>query len=128
VQVVPLTLQDVGVGTFDTNGNECVSTTEVVSAFQDTATPDEVAIVQIVFNTTSYDLTTGISDGSFTGYVGGQCHGATFDPTGATVGSTGTFHAVLSDGGKRQDFVLTSVNDAAGSLGSASISGTQLRQ
>src|SRR5262249_1821898 len=102
VLVIPLTIQDVGVGTFDTNGNEGVDTTEVVSAFQDTATPDEVAKVQIVFTKRSFDLTTGIIDGSFIGYVGGQCHGATFDPTGATAESTGTFHAVLSDRGKRQ--------------------------
>ncbi len=125
--VVPLTLQDVGVDTLDAEGNSCTTYTETQAAFPVGASPTTVVVAHIVGQLTSYDPTTGTGDGSFTSYIGGQCHGASFDRTGATVASTGTDHFAVSNRGKRADFVVTSVTNSAGALGGVSLSGTLLR-
>jgi hypothetical protein len=56
---------------------------------------------------TNYDPTTGIGTKSFTRYSGGSCSGANFDSTGATEISFGTLSFVATDGGKREDEVVT---------------------
>ncbi|HKA56832.1 MAG TPA: hypothetical protein VKJ47_24570 [Candidatus Binatia bacterium] len=126
--VVPLTLEDVGVETIDAAGNTCATVTETEAGFPISAAPTTVLIAHIAGPLTSYDPRTGTGEGSFTGYVGGQCRGAIFDSTGATVVSTGTSHFAASDRGKRIDFMVTSITNAAGSLGGFSISGTEVRE
>jgi hypothetical protein len=59
---------------------------------------------------TSYDPRTGTGDKSETNYAGGQCHGATFDSTGATAVGTGASHFVVSNNAKRIDGVVTSLS------------------
>ena len=126
--VVALTLQDVGGETFDAEGNECATVTETEADFPISASSTTVIVAHLVGKLTSYDPTTGTGDGSFTGYVGGQCHDATFDSKGVTVVSTGTTHFAVSNRGKRIDFVVTSITNSAGALGGFSISGTALRE
>jgi hypothetical protein len=125
---VPLTLQDVGVDTLDTEGNSCATYTETQTALPVSASPTTVVVTHLVGQLTSYDPTTGTGDGSFTSYVGGQCHGASFDRTGATVASTGADHIAVSNRGKQIDFVVTSITNSAGALGGVSFSGTLLRE
>jgi hypothetical protein len=124
--VVPLTLLDIGVVTRDDEGNSCGTTTETGSDLPVDVSPPTILAAHFAAKTTSYDSTTGTGDESVTGYVGGQCHGSTFDPTGATAISTLTTHIAASDHGKRVDFVITSVTTPAGSTGDFSISGTIL--
>ncbi|HEV8715285.1 MAG TPA: hypothetical protein VGX03_20945 [Candidatus Binatia bacterium] len=59
---------------------------------------------------TSYDPRTGTGDKSETNYAGGQCHGASFDKTGATAVGTGSSHFAVSNHGKRIDGMVTSLS------------------
>jgi hypothetical protein len=97
--VVPLSVLDNGAGALDSSGNACFTFTEVdanlpVDASPPLVTPNE----HVVGSVTNYDSTTGTGDGSFTGYVGGKCNGASFDDTGATKLSSGTDHFVVTAG------------------------------
>ena len=42
--------------------------------------------------------------------------------------SSGTFHFVVTDNGKRIDFLFSALTNSTGSLGDFSLSGTDLRQ
>jgi hypothetical protein len=128
--VVPSTLVEVGVYTFDTAGNACGILTETETASPVGTALPTVRVLHSVLQTTTYDPTTGQGDTSVTNYVGGQCTGATFDNTdGATVASNQTYHFALSSGGQRLDFVVTSHIPLAGlGTGGFSLSGTLLRQ
>ena len=125
--VVPLTLQDVGANTRDAKGNACAIFTETEANFPVDVSPPAVLIFHVVGKDTNYDPTTGTSDGTFTSYFGGQCHGATFDSKGATVASTGTYHYAASNRGKQVDFVLTALTNPVGAIGDFSLAGTGLR-
>jgi len=126
--VVALTLEDVGVNSIDATGNTCATVTETEATSPISASPTTVFAAHIAGPLTSYDPTTGTGEGSFTSYAGGQCHGAIFDSTGATVSATGTSHFAVSNRGKRIDFLVTSITNATGSLGGFSISGTEVRE
>jgi hypothetical protein len=92
------------------------------------ASPPFVSILYSVSKITSYDPVTGTGEKSFTDYVGGQCRGAIFDSTGATVVDIGTEHIAVSNNGKRIDTIVTSLTDSAGDIGNFSLSVTLLRQ
>ena len=124
---VSVSAVEVGVSTSDAAGNSCATLTETLSELPVTASPSGVVVINIVSRTTSYDPTTGTGDKSDTGYSGGQCHGATFDSTGATVGSSATEHFAVSKNGKQIDAIVTSLANPDGSIGGFSISVTQLR-
>jgi hypothetical protein len=115
VLVVPLSVLDNGAITEDTQGNNCATLTEVdsnlpVDASPPTVTPNEHVVGKVL----DYDSATGTGDGSFTTYIGGTCNGATFDSTGATQISSGTDHFVVTDRGKRIDFILSAPRDRQG--------------
>jgi hypothetical protein len=117
----------VGQQTLDKAGNLC-GTFSVTESFFAGDPNQIVAVLHSVGTVTVYDPATGAGDGSSTAYVGGKCTGATFDKTGATLDSTSTSHFVLSDGGKRSDFVATSLSNPAGSIGGFALSGFALQQ
>jgi hypothetical protein len=87
-----------------------------------------VVVINTVSTVTSYDPTTGTGDGNFTGYFGGKCNGATFNSTHALLITNGTYHFTVSNGRERFDFLLTSLTNPVGVIGSFSVSGTLLRQ
>jgi hypothetical protein len=117
----------VGQITNDKDGNSCATVTVTESFFAGEPNPT-VAVLHSVGTVTVYDPATGAGDGSSTAYVGGKCTGSTFDKTGATLDNTSTSHFVLSDGGKRSDFVTTSLSNPAGGIGSFALSGFALQQ
>jgi hypothetical protein len=117
----------VGQITNDKAGNSCATFSVTESFFA--GDPNQiVAVLHSVGTVTVYDPATGVGDGSTTAYVGGKCTGSTFDKTGATLDSTATDHFVFSDGGKRSDFVVTSLSNPAGSIGGFALSGFALQQ
>jgi hypothetical protein len=129
VAVFPISVLINGVVTGDAAGNSCAAVTEVdsdlpVDASPPTVTANEHSAGKIL----NYDSTTGTGDLSFTGYIGGTCSGATFDSAGATKLSSGTVHFVVTDNGKRIDFLITTLTNPAGSIGDFSLSGTNLMQ
>ncbi len=126
--VVPLTILDVGVATRDANGNGCTTLTETEADFPVDVSPPAVFVIHVVSKDKNYDPTTGTSDGSFTSYFGGKCNGATFDSTGATVASTGTYHYAVSNKGKQIDFILTALTNPVDAVGDFSVSGIDLRE
>jgi hypothetical protein len=127
--VVPLSVLDNGAGALDSSGNACFTFTEVDANLSVDASPPLVTPNEHVVGTMpNYDSTTGTGDGSFTGYVGGKCNGASFDDTGATKLSSGTDHFVVTSGGSRIDFLITGLTNATSSIGDFSFSGTELRQ
>jgi hypothetical protein len=127
--VAPLTLLDNGVVTGDGSGNSCEAFTEVDTDFPPDASPPTVTTNEhSVSKELDYDSTTGTGDGSFTSYTGGSCNGASFDSTGATELSSGTFHFVVSRDGSRIDFLITKLTNPTSSLGDFGLSGTDLKQ
>jgi len=120
---------DNGAVTWDDAGNSCASYTNVQSALPLGGSPPAVtATAHLVTKLADYDSTTGTGNNLFTTYIGGTCNGATFDSRGATVFSTGSEHFVVSDGGNRLDFVLTTLTNSTHSIGGFSFTGTELKQ
>src|SRR5215813_6118769 len=106
---VSFSIIQVGAVTRDAAGNGCATVTQSYTDLPVDTSPPFVAVgVHNVSKIPSYDPTTGTGDNSVTSYSGGQCHGATFDSTGATAQSTSTAHFAASDHGKRIDGVVTS--------------------
>jgi hypothetical protein len=128
VVVVPINIVENGAGSFDSAGNFCFTLTDADSVLPVNAIHPLIQLFVSVGKVVSYDSTTGIGDFSFTAYSGGQCHGATFDPTGATKDASGTNHFVVTAGGSRIDLVTTSVNTPSNAIASFSTSGTLLMQ
>ena len=128
VAVVPSNLLETGAGSIDSAGNSCFTVTDADSALPVNDIHPLVFLYHTVGKVVSYDSTTGIGDLSFTAYSGGQCHGPTFDPTGATKNASGTNHFVVTAGGSRIDLVTTSVNTPSNAIASFSTSGTLLMQ
>lgn len=129
VLVIPQSHLENGVTNVDASGNSCATSTAVNSDLPvDVFPPSVITNLHSVNKLLNYNSMTGIGDGSFTGYTGGVCHGATFDSTGATEVSSGTFQIVVTDDGKRIDILTTGLTNPNGSIGSFSLSGTDLRQ
>jgi hypothetical protein len=122
-----LSFLQVGAATRDAQGNACATFTQTYADLPVDISPPFSSVVHNVSKVTSYDPTTATGDTSVTTYAGGQCHGASFDSTGATVQSTSTNHIAASDRGERIDGIVTSLTNAVGSIGAFSISFTQLR-
>ena len=129
VLVFPTSDLQNGMTTFDASGHGCATFTEIQSDLPPDAFPPFVTNEHSVSKLLNYDSMTGTGNGSFTGYTGGACLGATFDSTGATEVSRGTVHFVVTDDdGKRIDFLVTNLTNSTGSIGTFSLSGTDLRQ
>jgi hypothetical protein len=129
VLVVPLTLQAEAIITSDKAGNSCASLVEVDSDLPvDITAPFVSTNEHITGTTTKYDSSTGSGDGSFTGYTGGSCNGASFDNTGAMQISSGTVHFIVSEQGKRLDFLITSLTNPNASIGDFSVTGVNRAQ
>jgi hypothetical protein len=108
VLAVPYSFTAMGYTTRDKTGG-CHTRTEVASPLPPSALPPIIdSKAHISFKITDYDPTTGVGDLSFTSYDGGQCIGATFDSTGATVTNSGTEHFAVSQSGTRIDAIITS--------------------
>ncbi len=125
---VPITALAFGAYTSDVNGNACATWTETDSDSPVGLAQPTVYVVHQAGKFMSFDPTTGTGDGVFTNYFGGTCHGATFDSTGATVASSGTFHFVVSNHGKRIDTVVTVPTTPGDIIGGFSLSSTNLRE
>ena len=128
VAVIRIDILENGAGSFDSKGNSCFTVTDADSVLPVNAVHPLVFLFHSVGKVVSYDSTTGIGDFSFIGYSGGQCHGATFDRTGAPKGSSGTNHFVVTADGSRIDLVTTSADTPSNAIASFSTSGTLLRQ
>jgi hypothetical protein len=109
---IQLNIIEAGATVRDSAGNGCGTHTAVVAFSPPVQGPPIVVPVTHVFKVTSYAPATGIGDQSLTEYSGGKCNGAIFDNAGATLSVTGTLHFVVSEGGKRIDNVVTSLNFA----------------
>jgi hypothetical protein len=126
--VFPQTEVDVGNGTQDAKGSSCTTYTGTISDQPPDVSPPAVAVFHIVAKDKGYDPATGSGDGTYTGYSGGNCVGAKFNSSGATIISSGSFHFVAGNDGKRTDFNLTADTDPVGGIGDFSYYGTNLRQ
>lgn len=128
VLILPLSFSAAGLATRDKNG-ACVSRTNVASSLPPNAQPPIVdSKVHELVKITDYDPATGVGDASFTNYDGGQCIGAKFDSTGATVTGSGTEHFVVSKGGNRIDVITITLTNSTDSIGSFSFNSVDLKQ
>jgi hypothetical protein len=129
VLAIPQGYLATGAATQDNEGNSCAAFTQVVSDLPVDASPPSVTPnTHVTGKLLNYDSTTGTGDNSFIAYTGGTCNGVTFDSTGATEVSNGTSHFVVTDDGKRIDFLFTTLTNSTSSIGDFSLSGTDLRQ
>jgi hypothetical protein len=111
------------------SGVGCESDYGVSAALPPTASPSSVTTnAHTVAKITSYDAATGVGTASSTGYTGGSCNGADFDSSGATEISSGTIQFVLSEGGRRNDVLVTQLTDPTNSISSFSLIATDLKQ
>jgi len=115
---------------YDFSGNGCEEVTQVINSLPPNASPPIVSsTVTGTKKVTNYDSTTGIGTASFTRYSGGSCNGANFDSTGATEISFGTLQFVVTDGGKREDEVVTQLEGyPTNNAGSISLFVTEQKQ
>jgi hypothetical protein len=120
--VVPYTYVAVGPVIRDADGNACGSFIETLSNIPPDATPPLVNQFQVGAKTTSYDPATATGDCSFTSFTGAKCAGAV--ATGGTISGTGTCHFTASEGGRRIDYILTTLPG----VGAFSISGFDHRE
>jgi hypothetical protein len=118
----------VGVYTSDADGNACATWTETETVPPVSAAPPTVVVIHQVTKITSYDPSTGAGEGSYTNYLGGTCHGSTFDSTEAKAAATGTYHFVASKNGERIDAVVTALTNSVGAFGGFSVSATLIRE
>lgn len=131
---------DNGSAALDSSGNACVTIT-TTDAFLPIASsssispsilaainisPPLVSLIHSVFTLDDYNHATGIGHYSVTIYSGGTCSGASFNSSGATKINSAKQQFVVTNGGNRIDFVVTSF--ASPDFGSFSDSGTELRQ
>ena len=122
-----MTIQAVGSLTFDREGNAYATYTVTASDSPLAASPPFVGVFSAVSKITNYDPRTGTGDKTGIGYSGGQCHGASFDSTGATVTGTSVERIAVSNHGKRIDSVATSLGSDP-TVGGFSLFVTLLRQ
>ena len=114
--------------TFDYKGNACGTFNQDGSDIPVGASPSQLSTSTNVGKLLDYDPATGTGDLSFTAYSGGNCQGAAFDGTGATIVSTGTGHFAVSGGGNRVDGIFTSLTGPSGGFGGFSLSFVYLKQ
>jgi hypothetical protein len=111
------------------SGKGCENDYAVYTALPPTTTPHTVVLnAHTVAKITSYDAATGTGTALSTGYTGGSCHGADFDSSGATETSTGAVQFVLTEGGRRNDILVTQLTNSTNSIGGFSLSATDLKQ
>jgi hypothetical protein len=112
------------------SGIGCEEVTQVVNSLPPNASPPIVnSSVTGTLEITNYDPTTGIGTSSFTRYSGGSCSGANFNSAGATEISFGTLQFVVTDGGKREDEVVTQLEGyPTNNVGSVSLFVTDQKQ
>jgi len=131
---VPYNQTQISQQTRDAAGNACEVFTRTYAPVFGTTSSANVATPHRVFTSTSFDPTTGSGTANFSQYRGGNCVGAAFDKTGATLVDTGKVSFVASDSGNRIEFILTDFNqvDSAftvgGSAGGFVFSATYIRQ
>jgi len=106
-QLVPLNLAEISHFTRDAAGNQCGVNTSTARKVSGAAFPTSANTGLLVCTTSSFDPTTGSGTLSCTIYHGGSCVGAALDSTGATLVATATRTFVVSDSGKRVEFITT---------------------
>lgn len=106
----------------DDAGNACGSFTQTLANIPPDTTPPTFTQFQVGSKTKDYDPDTATGDCSFTSYIGASCSGAT--ATGGTAIGAGTCHSTASQGGRRIDFILTTLSG----VGAFSISGVDHRE
>jgi hypothetical protein len=124
----PFSFADTGQVTVGPSGSACATGTAVASDLPPDASPPIIAVVHEVLTVTKYNPTTQTGDIASKAYTGGKCKGATFDPTGATLYNSFTYHFVVTDDGDRWDLVVTSWTDPQGGIGSFLATDKFLRQ
>jgi hypothetical protein len=128
VLVVPLSVLDNGALTLDQNGG-CGTMAQVINVLPVNGSPPTITPNSVIVETLlDYDSTSGTGDLSFTRYIGGTCHGATFDSSGATEEASVTQHFTVSRDGNRIDSIVTQFTNPSVGAGGFSESGTELRQ
>lgn len=125
---VPFTYAGTGQVTIGPSGAACSTSTVVAANLPPGAPPSLVSVVHEVLTVTDYDATTETGDISSKAYLGGKCNGAEFDPTGATLYNSFTYHFVVTDNGKRWDLVVTNWTDPQGGAAQIVAAFTLLRQ
>jgi hypothetical protein len=127
---VPLPFSTAATGqvTVGPSGSACATGTAIASDLPPNASPPIEAVVHEVLTVTDFDPTTETGHIASKAYTGGKCHGATFDPTGATLYNTFTYHFVVTDDGNRWDLIVTSWTDPEGGIGSFLVTDKFLRQ
>ena len=124
----PFTYAATGQVTVGPSGSACSTSTVVAANLPPGASPPLVVVVREVLKVTDYDATTETGDISSKAYLGGKCNGAEFDPTGATLYNSFTYHFVVTDNGKRWDLVVTNWTDPQGGAAQIVAAFTLLRQ
>ena len=120
--------------TRDEAGNSCKVRTNTFAPVSGSTSPAGVSMTIMVGTPISFDPTTGSGTDSFSEYHGGNCDGAVFDSTGATLVRTGTISFDVSDSGNRIELINTGFNpvtsafSVAGSLRGLVFSETAIRQ
>jgi hypothetical protein len=110
------------------SGAACSNSTVVASSLPPAAPPPLVAVVREFLTVTDYDATTETGDLSSKAYLGGKCNGDAFDPTGATLYNSFTYHFAVTENGKRWDLVVTNWTDPQGGIAQFVATDTLLRQ
>lgn len=117
--VFPTTIVQLGEATFAADGSSCFTWTQTISDLPVDISPPMVSIFESVGPApTSYNPATGVGVASFANYTGGgTCKGATFTKDGGTLTSNITLTFIVSDTGKRIDYIATAFQDVIGGFG-----------
>jgi hypothetical protein len=124
----PFTYAGTGQVTVGPSGSACSTSTAVAANLPPGAPPPLVAVVREALMVTDYDATTETGDISSKAYIGGKCNGAAFDPTGATLYNSFTYHFAITQNGRRWDLVVTNWTDPQGGIAQFVATDTLLRQ
>ena len=132
VTAYPVSFEEVGTITY-ASGIGCENDYQVLASLPSSPAYTAANIVSLNAHTavkiTSYDPATGTGTASITGYTGGSCIGASFDSSGATETSSGTVQIVVTEGGNRNEILVTQDTGVPVSdLASVQLSGTDLKQ
>jgi hypothetical protein len=124
----PFSYAGTGQVTVGSSGAACSTSTAVAANLPPGAPPPLVAVDHEVLTVTDYDATTETGDISSKAYLGGKCNGAAFDPTGAMLYNSFTYHFAVTENGKRWDLVVTHWTDPQGGAAQIVATTTLLRQ
>jgi len=114
--LIQLNTASVAQGVADLKGNFCATAEAASSATTGSSSPATVTTKEVTGSVVSYDSVTRQAEVEFSIYSGGQCSGAVFDSTGATLKATGTSHEVFSESGKLIDSIVTSYQSVSGDI------------